>query len=243
MAVDRIISKLQPEDTIANGEIGRWGEDLTVFGPEKPRYESPCGPAVIAPGGTEGLGQVRFFHAELAPIGSCGQEEAEQRVPLPGYESRRGIHAEDRGVDGMTDEAVGAGLDQLMVHLDGDSAAPVASEMAARPDGQKHRTYLEGQTDGDEDGGGRQVAPGQAGDRDEEKQQGCVHHEHVETARGRGFGTFFAGRVLSRNLPVNAEENPDRARGPKRPVQLERCPDSRRGRRRHVEYPVNEQAE
>jgi hypothetical protein len=81
--------------------------------------------------------------------------------------------------------------------------------MAASPDCQEKTAYLDGQADGDENLGGRQVASREPRDRDEEKQQGGVRHQYMQSARRRRFGLFPGGRVLRRNFPVNAEETPD----------------------------------
>lgn len=97
-----------------------------------------------------------------------------------------------------------------MVHLDGDPAAPVASEVAARPDGRKEGASQDTQADGDENLGRRQVAPGKSRDWNEEKQQGGVSHKYMQSARCRRFGIFVLSRVLRRNFPVNTEDGPDR---------------------------------
>ena len=75
--------------------------------------------------------------AELGPEHEEHQDETDDPAHLG--ERNRGTEkpGQNAGVDGMTDEGIGTGGNQLVVLLNGYGVAPVAAEMLARPDGEE----------------------------------------------------------------------------------------------------------
>src|SRR5580698_709788 len=153
-----------------------------------------------------------LLHAELEP--EREEEENESDQPAPLGEGNRGAKqpGQNAGVDGVTDHGIGTGGDQLMVLLDGDGAAPVCSEVHARPYGEEKAGDGNGCPHPEGPKARRpelEVKPGQrdAGYREEDNRD--QENEDTQDARGsrlealRGFG------IGGFDLPIDKKEDPD----------------------------------
>lgn len=87
-----------------------------------------------------GLGEVfeesAFFLVEFDGEANEGQGHTESAA-VAGHEGEEGTEdgQQDAGVNRVARDGIGAGLDDFVVFLDGDEAAPVAAQVAAGPDG------------------------------------------------------------------------------------------------------------
>ena len=111
------------------------------------RHDRPCLIAVLVVSLAEGVHEVRFFHPRLAQIGDDANQQSEERVELPRYDRGTRVHHQQRSVDGVTYDGIRSGAHQLVVFLDGDFTAPVASQRATRPDGEHESGALENESD------------------------------------------------------------------------------------------------
>jgi len=92
-----------------------------------------------------------FLHAELDPEREEDENENDEHAHLGDGNRHAKETGQNAGVDGVTDERIGTGRDQLVALLNGHGAAPVAAEMLARPDGE--------QKAGDGDGSSQREGP------------------------------------------------------------------------------------
>src|SRR5215471_3019697 len=78
-----------------------------------------------------------LLHPKLGPEHEKYQDETDNPAHLG--ESNRGTKkpAQNAGIDGVTDESIGAGGNQLVVLLNGYGVAPIPAEVLARPDGEE----------------------------------------------------------------------------------------------------------
>ena len=101
---------------------------------------------------------------------------------------------------------VGAGADELMAGGDADFAGPIATEVAAGPDGEEDAGGFDEEAGNLEEGAGREEAVGETRDGEDEEQDAEVENDEVEAAgpdRLRGFG---GGAVFGDGTPENREE-------------------------------------
>ena len=78
-----------------------------------------------------------LLRAKLSPEHDEYQDETDDPAHLG--ERNRGAKkpGQNAGVDGVTDQGIGAGRNQFVALLNGYGAAPVAGEVTARPDGEE----------------------------------------------------------------------------------------------------------
>src|SRR5580704_7801789 len=93
-----------------------------------------------------GIGSIRLpklrthpllLYAELGPEPEEQQDETDNPAHLGKRNRGAKKPGQNAGVDGVTDQAIGAGGNQLVALLNGHGAAPVAGEVLARPDGEE----------------------------------------------------------------------------------------------------------
>jgi len=101
--------------------------------------------------GSKCLPESFFFHGDFAAVGDGHQGNGDEGVVLGGHDRGSDIHSKHSRVDGMAYETIGARAHQLMLGLDGDFTAPIAAEVAARPECQQKEGHLQSETDWDEE--------------------------------------------------------------------------------------------
>src|SRR5690348_9108112 len=103
----------------------------------------------------------------------------------------------------MAKEAVRASANELVALADADFRAPIAPEMAARPDGEKTKSNLDDDADGDEEVKPLRKKPGsQAGNGGEKENQGAVQNDLMGKGGGLGLGGFRLRGIDGDNGPV-----------------------------------------
>ena len=97
------------------------------------RNQESCMLAVFFEGLPELRGQHRFFFSRFDPIAQNDQGGSRDTSPfVDGQNSAKHCQIQT-GVDGMAEMSVGAGADELVSFFQGDSGAPVLSQMASGP--------------------------------------------------------------------------------------------------------------
>jgi hypothetical protein len=128
------------------------------------------------------------------------------RVDLGGDEHGAEIHGEDTGVDGVADDLVGSGADELVAGGDADFSAPIGAEVAAGPDGEGDPGGFDEEAEGLEEMCREQDLAGEAGDGKDEEQDAEVEDDEVKLARPAGFGGLGGGGAFSDAVPEDGEE-------------------------------------
>jgi hypothetical protein len=154
-----------------------------------------------------GIGSIRLpklrthpllLYAELGPEPEEQQDETDNPAHLGKRNRGAKKPGQNAGVDGVTDQGIGAGGNQLVALLNGYRAAPVASELLARPDGEQKAGDGDGSSNRKGPDARRPELPVEPGQRDAICREEYDHDQEGEgpqDARGgrldalSGFGT------------------------------------------------------
>ena len=156
-----------------------------------------------------------FLHAELHPEREEDENESDESAHLGDGNRHAKETGQNAGVDGVTDQGIGTGGDQLVALLNGDGAAPVSAEVLARPDSEEKA--------GDGDGSPQPEGPKANRPELEVKQwqrnaSGRKQDDHdqededAQDARGSRLEALGGFGIGGLDLPVEKKENPDRGK-------------------------------
>jgi hypothetical protein len=153
-----------------------------------------------------------LLQAELGPEHDEYYDETDDPAHLG--ERNRGTKkpGQNAAVDGVTDQSIGAGGNQLMVLLNGYRAAPVSAEKLARPDGEEKAG--DGNSNSNPKGPDARrpelaVEPGQRDATGREEDDHDQEGEEPQDARGGRFAALAGFGIGGLDPPIENEGDPD----------------------------------